>query len=55
MQVADRFGKTDDVDRFQSSQMFELLSLPESETEKFIAEKAAEGKPVEEMTVKNLH
>jgi len=34
--------------------MFELLSLPESETEKFIASKAAEGKPVEDMTVKNL-
>ena len=34
--------------------MVELLRLPAEETEKFIAEKAAEGKPVENMTVKTL-
>ena len=34
--------------------MFELLSLPEGEENKFIAEKAAEGTPVEDMTVKEL-
>ena len=34
--------------------MLELLALPDGETEKFIAEKAAEGTPVEDMTVKKL-
>ena len=37
------------------SQMIALLSLPDAEeTEKFIAEKAAEGKAVAEMTIKEL-
>ena len=34
--------------------MVELLALPTEETEKFIAAKAAENNPVEEMTIKNL-
>jgi chromosome segregation ATPase len=36
------------------SQVTELLSLPEAETETFIEQKKAEGKPVEDMTVKTL-
>lgn len=31
--------------------MVAMLSLPEGEIEKFIAEKTAEGKPPEDMTV----
>lgn len=54
MQVAERFGKTLDVERFQTSQMIEMLALPAEETEKFMAAKAAANNPVEEMTVKNL-
>ena len=54
MQIADRFGKTVDGDRFQASQLTELLALPEDETEQFIEAKAAQGTPVEDMTVKNL-
>ena len=45
MQISERFSKNVDVDGFKPSQLTELLSLPDAEeTEKFIAEKAAEGK-----------
>ena len=47
MQISERFNKTVDVDHFKPSQLTELLALPDAEeTEKFIAEKAAEGKRV---------
>lgn len=36
------------------TQMIALLALPESETQAFIEQKAAEGTPVEDMTVKTL-
>ena len=32
----------------------ELLALPEGDEEKFIAEKAAEGNPADQMTIKQL-
>ena len=55
MRVAERFGANSEMSRnFKLSQMVELLALPAEETEKFIAEKKAEGNPVEDMTVKNL-
>ena len=54
MRVAQRFGNYESIRNLNYTQMVQLLSLPAEETEKFIAEKAAEGKPVEEMTVKNL-
>ncbi len=55
MQISERFSKTVDVDRFQPSQLTELLALPDAEeTEKFITEKTAEGKKVAEMTIKQL-
>jgi len=54
IKCAERFGKSATLQDLNYSQMVQLLSLSESETEKFIAEKSAEGKPVEEMTVKNL-
>ena len=54
MQIADRFSKTVDVDRFQFGQLTEMLALPEGEEENFIADKAAEGTPVQDMSVKKL-
>ena len=55
MECAERFGKTLDVERFKPSQLTEMLALPSAEeTEKFIAEKAAEGKAVADMTIKEL-
>lgn len=54
MQCAERFGKTEIDFRFKPTQMIAMLSLPEAETEQFIEEKAAAGKPVEDMTVKEL-
>ena len=55
MRVAERFGANSETSRnFKLSQMVELLALPAEETEKFIASKAAENNPVEDMTVKNL-
>lgn len=42
------------AEHLKTSQMFELLSLPAGDEEKFIAEKAAEGYPVENMSIKNL-
>lgn len=55
MQISERFNKTVDVDQFKPSQLTELLALPDAEeTEKFIAKKAAEGKAVADMTIKQL-
>lgn len=54
MKVAERFSKATTSSVLNSSQMFEMLALPESEEEKFIADKAAEGNPVEDMTIKTL-
>ena len=54
MAVAERFGKTEIDFRFQSTQLIAMLSLPAGEEEKFIAEKSAEGMPVESMSVKKL-
>ncbi len=57
MKVADRFSNwttSSNIDKLTNSQMLELLALPEGDEEKFIAAKAAEGKPVEDMTIKNL-
>ena len=52
MQIAERFGEKSDSQEWQTSavlnqsQMVEMLSLPEGEEEKFIAEQAAEGRIV---------
>ncbi|MBQ7198083.1 MAG: DUF3102 domain-containing protein [Selenomonadaceae bacterium] len=60
MQIANRFG---DMSKRQNSalmqnlnatQLIAMLALPAGEEEKFIAEKSAEGTPVEDMTVKKL-
>ena len=54
MECARRFGKMENVFHFQPSTLMVLLALPAEETEKFISEKATEGNPVEDMTVKKL-
>ena len=65
MHIAERFGKNEsdsnfqtsgsfDISIFKPSQLVELLALPEGDEEKFIADKAAEGNPVDKMTIKQL-
>ncbi len=55
MRVAERFGgNPKSISDLNYTQMTSMLALPEGEEEKFIEAKAAEGTPVEEMTVKNL-
>ena len=52
MKVAERFSKATSMSDLTSTQLITLLALPAGEEEKSIAEKAAEGTPVENMTVK---
>ena len=54
MRCAERFGNFQTSGNLKFYQMVELLALPAEETEKFIAEKTAEGNPPEDMTVKQL-
>jgi len=55
MQCAERFGNRHTNADLNQSQMIALLSLPDAEeTKKFIEQKAAEGKKVAEMTIKQL-
>lgn len=55
MQVAERFSNSATSQNLNQSQMIALLSLPDAEeTKKFIEQKATEGTPVENMSVKTL-
>lgn len=55
MQVAERFSNSATSQSLNQSQMIALLSLPDAEeTKKFIEQKATEGTPVENMSVKTL-
>lgn len=55
MSVAERFANSESITILKTTQMIQLLALPDAEeTEKFIAEKAAEGKKVADMTIKQL-
>ena len=54
IQVYERFGITRINAHFAPTQMIAMLALPEAETEQFIEVKAAEGNPVENMTIKTL-
>ena len=55
MNVAERFGKINIDVSFKPTQMIQLLALPSpEETEKFIEEKAKEGKEVADMTIRQL-
>lgn len=55
MSVAERFANSESIPILKTTQMIALLSLPDAEeTEKFIEAKAAEGKQVADMTIKQL-
>lgn len=55
MNVAKRFGSNSETSRnFNFSQLVTLLKLPAGDEQKFIEQKAAEGNPVEDMTIKKL-
>lgn len=55
MKCSERFANAALMRDLNSTQMIQLLSLPDAEeTERFIAEKAAEGKQVAEMTIRQL-
>lgn len=55
MKIAERFGSnSQSIGNLNYTQMVQMLSLPAGEEEKFIEEKTAEGKAVEDMTVKTL-
>ncbi len=56
MQISERFSlKSVDVDVFKPSQLTEMLALPDAEeTKSFIEQKAAEGTPVSDMSIKTL-
>ena len=55
MNIANRFGGNyQSIGNLGTTQMIAMLALPAGEEENFIAEKAAGGTPVEDMTVKNL-
>ena len=54
MKCAERFSNWTSMSNFNSTQLITMLALPAGEEEKFITEKAAEGNPVEDMTIKTL-
>ena len=54
MQCYERFSNLSTSKDLNLSQMTELLSLPAEQTQEFIEAKEAEGKPVEDMTVRTL-
>lgn len=54
MNVAERFSNVKSILHFKPTQLIALLALPEGDEEKFIADKAAEGNPVDQMTIKQL-
>ena len=55
MACANKFRNFQSIGSFNSTQLITLLALPNAEeTEKFIEQKAAEGKQVADMTIKQL-
>ena len=54
MKIAERFSNFHLNGNFNQTQLVEMLVLPAGEEEKFIAEMASDGHPVEDMTVKTL-
>ena len=60
MRIVERWGANRkstsdfDISTFNQTQLMELLALPEGDEQKFIAEKAAEGNPADQMTIKQL-
>lgn len=54
MAVAERFGKTDNVVRFQPSVLQAMLALPKGTEQEFIDAQAAAGKPVEKQSTRDV-
>lgn len=54
MACAERFSNVQSISLLGSTQMIAMLALPADETTAFIDSKAAEGNPVENMTIKTL-
>lgn len=54
MRVADRFGKLNTGVQFKSATLQAMLALPFGTEQEFIDEQAAKGKPVEEMTKREV-
>ncbi len=54
MAVAERFGNSQPIGFSNSTQMIALLALPEDDTKIFIEQKASEGNPVPDMSIKTL-
>ena len=54
MAISERFSNFQTFGNLGYSQMVQMLALPAGEEENFIEQKAAEGTPVENMTVKQL-
>ena len=55
MDCAERFPNVKSIADLNSTQMIQLLSLPDAkETEKFIEQKESEGTPISDMSVKTL-
>lgn len=54
MRMAERFGKFENIFHFQPSTLQAMLSLPEGDEEKFIAAQAEHGKPIKEMSAREV-
>ena len=54
MSCAKRFANSESIPNLTSTQMLALLALPKADTEKFIEQKATEGTPVSDMSIKTL-
>ena len=54
MAVAERFGKMDNVVRFQPSILQAMLALPEGDEQEFIAAQAEAGNPVETQSARDV-
>lgn len=54
MAIADRFGKTDNVVRFQPSTLQAMLALPVGTEQEFIDEQAAADNPVENQSARQV-
>ena len=54
MAVAERFGKMDNVVRFQPSTLQAMLALPEGDEQEFIAAHSDQGTPVEKQSAREV-
>ena len=54
MRVAERFGKTENVFGFKPSTLIQMLALPVGSEDEFIAQQDEDGKPVNEMSARDV-